>query len=139
MQVFAEVAAAMRGEPAPPRATLGQAVADMHEHMRGLAEWEGSERSAALQMRKFVPLYLHGFASAKDLQYALVRCEDLAGWDLALQACPYDVHERAAEESDRLARLKGGKHGATKRIVLPDRWLEAGYDVDSITDMACEG
>lgn len=139
VQVFGEVAAAMRGEPPPSQATLGRAVTDMHEHVRGMAAWEGSERSTVLQMRKFVPLYLHGFGSAMDLQHALIRCEDLTGWERALLGCSYDADEQASGESDRLPRLKGGKHGATKRVVLPDKWLDLEYDVSGITDMACEG
>lgn len=139
MQVFAEVAAAMRGEAAPPRPRLQDAVREMQEHAHGLAEWEGSEHKAVLQMRKFVRLYLHGFQSAGELQSALMQCQDLATWDQALQAHPYSVDEYAAGASDVLPRLKGGPQGATKRVVLPDGWLDPDYDVSNITDVACEG
>lgn len=139
VQVFSEVAAAMRGDAVPPRAQLQDAIRYLQLHAHGLAAWEGDERTAVLQMRKFVPLYLHGFESAGGLRSDLMCCSDLAAWDLAVDRCQYDPEDIASERSDSLARLKGGKYGATKRVVLPDRWLDADFDCENITDMACEG
>lgn len=139
LQVFAEVAAAMRGEAAPPRPRLRDAVREMQEHAHGLAEWKGNERKAVLQMRKFVRLYLHGFQSSGELNSTLMQCQDLAAWDRALQACPYDLDECASRASDVTPRLKRGQHGATTRVVLPDGWLDPDYDVSNISDVACEG
>lgn len=139
MQVFAEVAAAMSGQAAPPQARLQDAVRDMQDHVHGLAEWEGSDRKAVLQMRKFVPLYLNAFQSTGDLQAALMRTQNIAAWDKAIYTCAYNVDECATAACDTIPRLKGGKHGASKRVILPDKWLDDDYDVSSITDIACEG
>ena len=141
MQVFAEINAALHGKPAPAPASLQQAVRDLRQHALSMAEFTSNERSAVLQMRKFVPLYLLGFQSAAQLQACLLQASTLEDFDGALRMCDWDGAETASETSGRAARLKGGREGAVRKVALPHRWLDDrwGYEGFEISDAACEG
>lgn len=58
--LFAELAAAFRGEAAPPRPTLGEVGKIMMSHAQLLVEWTGTEASLR-SFRKHALWYLHGF------------------------------------------------------------------------------
>jgi tRNA-dihydrouridine synthase len=139
-QVFAEIAAAMKGLEPPAPVRLHQAVADLRAHAFSLAEWE-NERSAMLQIRKFVPLYLHGFRSARALQSGLLQSVTTDQFGKCVESIEWDPDELFPESSARLARLKGGTHGDTQRVRLPDGWLDDAwnYSVSDVSDIACEG
>ena len=141
VQVFAEIGAALRNEPPPPEATLRQAVADLLWHTHQLADWRQDSHLASVQMRRFVPLYLHGFESARELQARLMRAAGAAGYQKAADFRDWDPGEAFPAASARLPRLKGGAHGAVRRVKLPHGWLDDAwrYDVDALGAGACEG
>jgi len=141
VQVFAEVAAALNGEPPPAAATLRQAVRDLERHAGSLAEWTGNEKSAVLQMRKFVPLYLSGFDGALDLRKRLLRACNMNEYHAAAARDDWNGSEIATEDSARMARLKAGRLNETSKVALPHLWLDDrwGYANFDVSDAACEG
>lgn len=141
MQVFAEVNAALHGKPPPAPVTLHEALLALRQHAASLAEWTSNEQSAVLQMRKFVPLYLLGFASAASLRGRLFHAATLEEVEAAVRIPDWDPSELADEASARAARLKGGRAGETKKVALPHQWLDDtwGYADFDISDAACEG
>jgi hypothetical protein len=145
--LFSEAAAALSGDPAawppPPPPALGGVLAAALAHARGLAEWEGDERAAALQMRKLVGCYLAGFDRPR-LKARLRAAASLAEWEAAAAEHAGDAEPWPAAAL-RLPRLKGGgadRRPAAQRVALPPGWLE-GRDDDGVpeylTGDACEG
>lgn len=141
LQVFAEVAAALRGQPAPPPATLQTAVSELMWHARELAEWEQDEHAAIRQMRKFVSLYCHGFSSALKLQERLMRARTCRDYQDAVAVSDWDPQEVPCDNSYRHPRLKSGAHGSVQRVKLPENWLDDvwSYEAEALYDEACEG
>lgn len=145
--LFSETAAMLSGEPSawppPPPPRLGGVLALALAHLRGLAEWEGDERCAVLQMRKLVGCYLEGF-DRPALRARLVSAQTLEDWEAAVAGAAGDDAPLSAVAL-RVPRLKGGGSDgrpARQRVSLPPGWLE-GRDDDSVPDYltgdACEG
>src|SRR5205807_4494332 len=62
-----DIAAAMRGEPAPPAATVDERIDFAREHFEAMIERYG-ERSGLLQMRKHLGWYVKGVRDAAALR-----------------------------------------------------------------------
>lgn len=140
--VFAELAAAMRGLPAPPAPRLQAVVSLAHEHTWSLADWTGDERRAAWEMRSLVPLYLLGFASAEGLRRRLLAAECLEDWHSALREEDWDPEEPFPPSAERAVRLKGGGPPRRQKVTLPADWLAHRDDElapSYLRDEACEG
>lgn len=101
-------------------------------------------------MRKLIPTYLHGFASARRLQGALFAACSLADWQAAISDVDrwsHDPGEPFPAAALRHPRLKGsGKPaGTSQRVVLPHGWLEGADDdvpeelLAGMDEAACEG
>jgi len=148
--LFSEAAAMLSGDPArwpppaPPR--LGEVLQIAMRHAAALADWEGDERGAVLQMRKLIGCYLAGFDAAHTapLRGRLYEARTLAQWGTAAGAWAGDETPFPAAGL-RVARLKGGGadgRPARQRVSLPVGWLE-GRDDDRVPDYltgdACEG
>mmetsp|Transcript_45128 Transcript_45128/g.115450 ORF Transcript_45128/g.115450 Transcript_45128/m.115450 type:complete len:239 (+) Transcript_45128:133-849(+) len=134
------------GEPQPEcepqlRVALGAGLG----HCRRLSAYWGCEMTAARQMRKFVPLYLMGYASAKrNLQPALLSAGSVADWEAAIATAGHDPEELPCAGARRQPRLKGAGPLKRQRVALPYGWLDnlqsdqppAGAAADAA---ACEG
>lgn len=102
-----------------------------------------------LRLRKFVPLYLHGFTSAGPLRAALLRAETLDQWRAAAyDERLYDADEPYPSTAVRFPRLKGGGVAARQSMGLPNGWLAAegegeggpGAEAEArLADDVCEG
>ncbi|CAG9462508.1 unnamed protein product [Pedinophyceae sp. YPF-701] len=141
--VFREVAAALRGQPAPPPPALAEVVAVAQQHVHGLADWEGDELTSVLKMRSLVPLYLLGFPSAAELRKRLQKANSLGDWEAAIAVQDWDPKEAPDPAAAAAARLKGKEpEGYKKKVALPPGWLDSWggtEDVEGGTDDACEG
>eukprot|EP00193_Tetraselmis_chui_P011204 CAMPEP_0177770908 /NCGR_PEP_ID=MMETSP0491_2-20121128/11228_1 /TAXON_ID=63592 /ORGANISM="Tetraselmis chuii, Strain PLY429" /LENGTH=157 /DNA_ID=CAMNT_0019288259 /DNA_START=1587 /DNA_END=2060 /DNA_ORIENTATION=+ len=123
---------------------LAVAVEAAQRHCRRLAAYWGCETTAVRQMRKFVPLYLLGYSSARrSLQPQLLSANSLCDWRLVVNRSEYDPHELPSLEALRTPRLKGNGPLKRQRVALPYGWLD---DLDSDVppsgpgaDDACEG
>jgi hypothetical protein len=145
--LFTEAAAALSGDPAcwppPPPPNLGAILQTALEHVTSLAEWDGDERGAVLQMRKLIGCYLAGF-DRPEIRSRLYAAQSLRDWEAAVRAHAADEAPFPAAAL-RVARLKGGGadgRPAQQRVSLPAGWLE-GRDDDGVPDYltgdACEG
>lgn len=72
--LFAQAAAALKGEPIPPDPTLQEERELMVEHFRLVCERFGEERGAVL-MRKFACCYAQGRAGAREFRKHVVAIE----------------------------------------------------------------
>lgn len=82
--LFAELQDSFHGRQPRPPPDLGSVVAVMLDHCRALAAWFGNDPAAVRDMRKMVPLYLHGFATAGPLRSALLAATCLGEWEGAV-------------------------------------------------------
>lgn len=148
--LFSEAAAMLSGDPArwppPPPPALGEIARIALDHTLALAEWEGDERGAVLQMRKLIGCYLAGFESeaAVHLRARLYAALSVAQWRTAVEEVAGDETPFPAAAL-RIARLKGGAGDARpprQRVSLPAGWLEGRDEEeapDYLTGDACEG
>jgi nifR3 family TIM-barrel protein len=117
--LFADLAAAFAGRPERCRPGLGDVAATMVRHARLLTDHYGDELRACRDMRKHVAWYLKGYAAGSQARASLGLVESvhemaglLAGLDLD-QPYPGQVAEGPR-----------GRTAGTKRVVLPDGWLD---------------
>ncbi len=104
-------------------------------------------RDSLLRLRKFVPLYLHGYTSAAPLRAALLRAETLDHWRAAAyDERLYDADEPYPSTAVRFPRLKGGGVAVRQSMGLPNGWLgaegEGGLGAEAevlLADDVCEG
>jgi hypothetical protein len=103
-------------------------------------------------MRKLIPCYLCGFASAQQqLQRALFAAASVTDWQAACadpERWGFDPAEPWPAAALRRARLKGSgqqhRGAAQQRVVLPPNWLQEGDGDDDVALLlddvaACEG
>jgi len=135
--LLAQARDALQGRQPGPDPPLAAAAAAAEDHCRRLARYWGSEALAVRQMRKFVPLYLAGFATAAPLRDALLKADSIAAWREALGSTGYDPTELPSAESRRKPRLKGGGEPRLQRVRLPQGWLGL-RDSDSVPEAAAE-
>uniref|UniRef100_A0A061SPC6 Trna-dihydrouridine synthase n=1 Tax=Tetraselmis sp. GSL018 TaxID=582737 RepID=A0A061SPC6_9CHLO len=135
--LLAQARDALQGRQPGPDPPLAAAAAAAEDHCRRLARYWGSEALAVRQMRKFVPLYLAGFATAAPLRDALLKADSIAAWREALESTGYDPTELPSAESRRKPRLKGGGEPRLQRVRLPQGWLGL-RDSDSVPEAAAE-
>jgi hypothetical protein len=120
--LFAELSAALRGEPIPDGPTLGRVGEILHRHA-GLLVNHDSESKAMRDIRKHMAWYLMGFPVGSDLrrQFAtvtsLAQIEDLVG-----QLTPDIPFPTDAATGPR------GRQGSPQKVVCPDGWLDDPED-----------
>ncbi|GAA3030072.1 tRNA dihydrouridine synthase DusB [Gordonia defluvii] len=120
--LFAELAAALRGEPLPTPPRLGEVGAIMHRHATLLAEHHGEERGLR-DLRKHMAWYLMGFPVGGDLRRsfaAISTVAELAG--LIAQLDP-DVPFPVDAGGPR------GRQGSPGKVSLPYGWLDDPQDI----------
>lgn len=145
--LFREAASYLSGAPPswppPPPPRLGEILQIALRHVTLLADWEGDDVTAVLQIRKLVGSYLAGF-HRPELKRQLFEATRLRDWEAAVRGYEDDDEPFPAEVL-RLPRLKGGGadgRPSRQKVSLPPGWLE-GRDDDGVPDYltgdACEG
>jgi nifR3 family TIM-barrel protein len=115
--LFADLAAAFRGEPSTALPGLDLVAAAMYRHAELLCEWLGSERGV-VDFRKHVAWYLKGFSIGSEQRRALAMASSLA--ELADLLGGLDQSQPFPAEI--LGQPRGRTTGARK-VALPDGWL----------------
>jgi nifR3 family TIM-barrel protein len=115
--LFRDLAAAFRGEPAPPLPSLGEVASMMRRHAELLVESMGEDRGCK-EFRKHIAWYLKGFRAGGDLRHSLGLVDSLAALDTLLAeldpAEPFPATELGSPR---------GRQGSPRRVALPDGWL----------------
>lgn len=91
--VFREIAAALRGEPAPPPPTIDEQRLLLLAHHAAMVRQQG-DRFGTVLMRKFAVRYLHGLPGSRPFREAITRAENAAEFrDVVARMMPGDgVH-----------------------------------------------
>jgi nifR3 family TIM-barrel protein len=128
--LFADLAAAFRGDPSRALPRLGEVAAVLRRHAELLVEWLGHERDGCTDLRKHVAWYLKGFPVGSDLRRALAMVSSLSELDDLLgkldSAAPFPV--------ETLGQPRGRTNSPGK-VALPDGWL-ADRDADEVPEGA---
>ncbi len=115
--LFADLAAAFRGETRTELPDLAAVAVAMYRHAELLCDWLGSERGV-VDFRKHVAWYLKGFSVGGELRTALAMASGLA--ELAELLGRLDGSQPFPEEV--LGHPRGRTTGARK-VALPEGWL----------------
>ena len=118
--LFADLAAAFAGRPERHRPTLGVVAATMHQHVVLLAEHYGSELKACRDIRKHVAWYLKGYRVGQETRARLGLVESVDELAELLGGLDLDQpHPGEPAEGPR------GRTAGTKRVALPEGWLDS--------------
>ncbi|AEW93936.1 MULTISPECIES: tRNA dihydrouridine synthase DusB [Streptomycetaceae] len=120
--LFADLVAAFDGTGTTARPTLREVAAVMRRHARLLAEWMGDEARGVIDFRKHVAWYTKGFAVGSQARQRLAMASSLAELDEHLDSLDLTQPWPEGAEGPR------GRTAGTKRVVLPDGWLDDPYD-----------
>jgi nifR3 family TIM-barrel protein len=115
--LFADLAAAFRGEPSTALPGLEQVAAAMYRHAELLCEWLGSDRGV-VDFRKHVAWYLKGFSVGSEHRRALAMASSLT----ALADLLAELDQSQPFPAEILGQPRGRTTGARK-VALPDGWL----------------
>lgn len=130
--LFADLAAAMNGEPTTGPPDLGATAATMVEHLGLLRDWLGDEGRAAREFRKHTGWYLKGYPVGNDVRDRLARLESCARLSDELSAL--DPTARLTPEGVRARR---GHTQGPRPVALPDGWYDTA-DSDAPLDLGAE-
>ncbi|AZA08564.1 tRNA dihydrouridine synthase DusB [Corynebacterium pseudopelargi] len=119
--LFAELSAALRGEPIPNEPTLGEVTRIIYRHAELLVEHEG-EQKGCRDMRKHMGWYLRGFPVGGEVRAQLSGINTLD--DLRRVLDPWADSDALADDADG-AR---GRKGSPSKVVLPEGWLDDPED-----------
>ncbi len=128
--LFAELAAALAGEPVPDAPTLADVVPIMKRHADLLIDWYGDHKGVR-EFRKHTAWYLKGYPVGGEIRGRLGRFESRGELDELLGRLP-DV--ALPPENRRVAR---GHTRGPQVVALPDRWLDDPFD-DATADAAAD-
>ncbi|WP_024800739.1 tRNA dihydrouridine synthase DusB [Nocardia sp. BMG51109] len=119
--LFAELQAALRGEPVPPGPNLGRVGEVLHRHAQLMVEHDG-ENKAMRDLRKHMAWYFLGFPVGSELRRrfatvgSLTELRDLIGALEPTAPFPADA------EGPR------GRQGSPGKVSLPHGWLDDPAD-----------
>lgn len=130
--LFAELAAALTGQPVPPPPDLGEVVRVLRRHADLLAEHLGTP-TGLRELRKHVAWYLKGFSVPQPVRAGLAQVSTYAELDDLLARV--DVEQAAPLELLAEAR---GRTGSPRRVLLPDGWLDDPDSPDAALDLPLE-
>ncbi|WJY95903.1 tRNA-dihydrouridine synthase C [Corynebacterium felinum] len=119
--LFAQLSAALRGEPLPPEPTLGEVTRIIVRHAELLIAHDG-EAKGCRDLRKHMGWYLRGFPVGGDVRAQLSGIETLD--DLTRALDPWADSDALAEDSEG-AR---GRKGSPAKVILPEGWLDDPED-----------
>ncbi|NUS43782.1 MAG: tRNA dihydrouridine synthase DusB [Mycobacteriaceae bacterium] len=121
--LFAELSAALRGEPAPEGPTLGKVGRILHRHAALLVEHDGEDK-AMRDIRKHMAWYLMGFPVGSELRRrfatvsSLTHIEDLVG----------QLDPEIPFPTDAATGPRGRQGSPQTKVALPDGWLDDPQD-----------
>ncbi|GGM15545.1 tRNA dihydrouridine synthase DusB [Nakamurella endophytica] len=116
--LFAELAAAFDGRPAPTPPDLRAVTAVLRRHAELLCEEMGADRGIR-DLRKHIAWYLKGFAVGSDVRRRLGMVSSLEQLDELIAELDLDQPFPEAAEGPR------GRQGSPQsRVVLPYGWLD---------------
>lgn len=115
--LFAELSAALRGEPLPTPPTLGQVGTILARHALLLAEHHGEDRGLR-DLRKHMTWYLMGFPVGSDLRRSFASVSTLAELDDLIAQLDPDVAFPIDATGPR------GRQGSPGKVALPYGWLD---------------
>ncbi|MBD0322488.1 MAG: tRNA dihydrouridine synthase DusB [Aldersonia sp.] len=119
--LFAELAAAMRGEPLPTPPTLGEVADIVRRHAELLAAHHGEDKGMR-ELRKHVAWYLRGFPAGSDLRSGMALVSSLDELDRLLAQLDPTVPFPKDAEGPR------GRQGSPAKVALPEGWLDDPED-----------
>ena len=127
--LFRDLAAAFGGAPAPGLPSLGEVAAMMRRHLELLVQYQG-EPKGCLEFRKHVAWYLKGFSIGQRTRAGLATIDTITDLDRWLaELDPELPYPAEAIGSPR------GRQGASRRVVLPEGWLQDTSGLDG-TDLS---
>lgn len=121
--LFAELSAALRGEPIPEGPTLGKVGEILIRHASLLVEHDGEDK-AMRDIRKHMAWYLMGFPVGGDLRRkfatvsSLSQIEDLVG----------QLDPNAPFPVEAATGPRGRQGSPQTKVVVPDGWLDDPED-----------
>ncbi len=128
--LFRDLAAVFEGREVPAPPGLGEIVDEMVEHAELLCEHLGPERGIK-DFRKHTGWYLKGFPTGPEVRRTLNQAgsldqlrEVVAGLD------------RSIPFPDGGMRMVRGHHGSSKRVALPEGWLDDRDDMVELPEGA---
>ncbi|WP_227984552.1 tRNA dihydrouridine synthase DusB [Nocardia spumae] len=120
--LFAELSAALRGEPIPAGPNLGRVGEILRRHANLLVEHDGEDK-AMRDIRKHMAWYFMGFPLGSQLRRSFATVSSLAQLDDLIEQLPPDVPFPADAQGPR------GRQGSpAAKVVLPDGWLDDPED-----------
>lgn len=117
--LFAELAAAFTGGPAPVEPDLGQVAQVMRRHAELLVETLGPDRGPR-DFRKHIAWYLKGFSVRHHVRLALANVSSLDELDGLLSEL-----DHAQPFPSDVARGPRGRTTPGKGVALPEGWLDS--------------
>ncbi len=120
--LFGDLVHVFEGSHEQARPTLREVAGVMRRHAALLGEWLGDESRGVIDFRKHVAWYTKGFAVGSQARQALANASSLAELDEHLGTLDLDQPWPRDAEGPR------GRTAGTKRVVLPDGWLDDPHD-----------
>ncbi|SNR79104.1 tRNA dihydrouridine synthase DusB [Actinacidiphila glaucinigra] len=130
--LFGDLVAAFEGGGAPAAPTLREVAGVMRRHAGLLGEWLGDEERGVIDFRKHVAWYTKGFSVGSEMRRKLAMTSSLAELDAHLADLDLDQEWPDGAEGPR------GRTAGSKRVVLPDGWLEDPYDCSVVVGADAE-
>jgi nifR3 family TIM-barrel protein len=117
--LFADLTAAFAGRPERVRPTMRTVAATLRRHTELLAQHYGEELRACRDIRKHIAWYLKGYPVGHRIRAELALVENLQQMDDLLGELDPDLpYPGEPAEGPR------GRTASTKRVALPDGWLD---------------
>jgi nifR3 family TIM-barrel protein len=117
--LFADLAAALRGDPARVRPTLGEVATIVRRHAELSVAHLGDELTALRQLRHHLPWYLRGYPVGGAIRQELGLVSSCAELDRLLAGLDAEAPFPDAADGPR------GRAGGAKRPILPAGWLDS--------------
>lgn len=130
--LFGDLVAAFEGGGAPAAPTLREVAGVMRRHAGLLGEWLGDKERGVIDFRKHVAWYTKGFSVGSEMRRKLAMTSSLAELDAHLADLDLDQEWPDGAEGPR------GRTAGSKRVVLPDGWLEDPYDCSVVVGADAE-
>ncbi len=120
--LFAELSAALRGEPIPTGPTLGKVGEVLYRHTRLLVEHDGADK-AMRDIRKHMAWYLMGFPVGSQLRREFATVSSLTQLEDLIAQLPPDIPFPTEATGPR------GRQGSPQaKVALPEGWLDDPED-----------